>query len=462
MNLVKNRDTLTAMGQKALRTAALNIAEKGIEGAHPGLATRRITRIEGDYLHIQDRAYDLRQGRVFVIGAGKASFPIAKALEDVLGDRLHKGIVICKHGQEGRFERIRMILASHPLPDENSLRGAQLTQKLLDEVRPGDIVIACFTGGSSSLFVHPAADIEVADKIAASQTLLTCGANIVEINDVRKHLSKVKGGRLLRNLPRGAHVINLTVSDVIDDPLDYITDPTFPDRSTFADARAVLSKYELWSRMPASVARHLREGRDEDETARDSELAHIDRYDILLLKTDAACSAAVQAASELGFKPLLLSTVFEGDSGMLGRNFVAIAKQIMLDGNPSPAPCALIGGGETTVITGSAKGLGGPNQEFSVAAALDLAGHPGIVVLGIDTDGTDGPTQFAGGLADSDTLHIARERNIDLDRALREHNVSPALQAIEHHIITGNTGTNVNDLKLALILPPEPSRPQRA
>ena len=453
MRFIKNRDTLTSMGQRALREAALDIAETAVAGAHPGLATLRSVRLDGDRLLVQDRAYDIGRGRIFVIGAGKATYPIAKALEEALGDRIHAGVVTCKHGQEGRLDRIRLLLASHPLPDENSLIAAEETFALLQQVRAGDVVIACFTGGSSSLFVQPAPGITLADKAAASQVLLTCGANIVEINDVRKHLSVVKGGRLVRALPKGAFLVNLTVSDVIGDDLDYITDPSYPDSSTFDDARAVLDKYSLWSKLPATVVRHLKEGRDEHETAQARELSHVDRYDVLLLKADAACIAAVEAARTKGFKPLLLSTLFEGDSSTLGRSFVAMAKQVMLDGNPAEAPCVLIGGGETTVVTGGIQGCGGPNQEFSVAAAIELAGHPGIVVLGMDTDGTDGPTHFAGGLVDSDTVNVALQRGVNLNHALRQHDVSPALQEIEHQIVTGNTGTNVNDLKLALISP---------
>ncbi|WP_051236801.1 glycerate kinase type-2 family protein [Ottowia thiooxydans] len=451
MTLIKNSDKLTACGDAALRGLALEIAEESVEFANPGNAVRRQVRLEGRRLVVGATSFELGVGRVFVIGAGKATFPIAKALEEVLGEFLYRGLVVCKHGQEGSLERIEMLQAAHPLPDANSVDGARKTVELLREVRAEDMVIACFTGGSSSLFVLPAGDIGLDDKARASELLLTCGANIVEINDVRKHLSIVKGGRLVRNLPRGTRLLNLTVSDVIGDALDYITDPSYPDESTFASAAAVLSKYELWGRMPHSVVAHLRRAAPEQETATAQQLAHLERTDVLLLSADAACRAAADAARARGFTPVLLSTLFEGDSGMLGKNFVAIAKQIMRDGHPVMPPCALIGGGETTVITNGARGRGGPNQEFAVAAALDLHEHPGIVVLGIDTDGTDGPTPYAGGLADAETLNVAAARGIDLHAALRMHDVSTALHAIDHHIVTGNTGTNVNDLKLALI-----------
>ncbi|NVZ67306.1 glycerate-2-kinase family protein, partial [Pseudomonas gingeri] len=211
--------------------------------------------------------------------AGKASFPIAKALDELLRGRIHKGIVTCKDGQEGSLEHIELRLASHPIPDQASLDAAEAIVALLADVRPGDIVLSCFTGGSSSLFVAPAADISLQDKAAASDILLTCGANITEINDVRKHLSTVKGGRLIRALSSGVTLINLTVSDVIGDHLDYITDPSVADRSTFPDAQAVLDKYRLWERLPVSVTAFLRLAPAEHETVRARELAHLSCQD---------------------------------------------------------------------------------------------------------------------------------------------------------------------------------------
>ena len=255
---IKNREVLQGSGDTALRRLALTIAEAGIAYADPGNALRRFVALEGDTLVVEGQRYSLADGvRVYVVGAGKASFPIAKALDELLGARIHKGLVTCKYGQEGSLEHIELRLASHPIPDEASLNAALTTVELLREVRAGDIVIGCFTGGSSSLFVAPVPGVSLQEKALANDLLLTCGANIVEINDVRKHLSSVKGGRLIRSLAPGAVLINLTVSDVIGDALDYITDPSVPDRSTFADAQAVLDKYNLWDRMPVSIAAFL-------------------------------------------------------------------------------------------------------------------------------------------------------------------------------------------------------------
>lgn len=451
---VKNRRALLGGSEPELRRAALDIAEAGIAAADPGVAVRREVRISGNRLTVCGRVLDLSgERRVFIIGAGKATYPVAEALDDLLGERIHAGLVVCKRGQEGALAHMELLLASHPVPDASSLAAAERTVRLLRQVRPGDVVLACFTGGSSSLFVQPAAGISLGDLATTTQVLLTCGANIHEINNVRKHFSTIKGGRLARMLPKGACLINLTVSDVIGDDLAYITDPTVPDHSTFADARTVLDRYDLWQRLPAPVTTHIRRAAPEDESVRAEGLAHLDRSDFLLVKANEACFSAARAAARRGFTPLVLSTFFEGESSLLGRNFAAIAREVAQSGHPVAAPCALIGGGETVVTTNGfgAMGRGGPNQEFTVGAALELAGTKGIVALGLDTDGTDGPTDYAGAIADGRTVAVARANGVSLRAALRDHDVSTALAAIGHHVVTGSTGTNVNDLKLVIV-----------
>ena len=454
MSYIKNTESLSqGKKEEKLRRWMLEMAENALQRCDPGLLTREYVRLGKDQLHVQDRVYDLSRGqRVFVVGAGKATFPIAKALEASLGGSIFKGVVVSKHGETGALERIRLMTASHPAPDENSWRGAQEIVALLEEVRAGDVVIACFTGGSSSLFVTPAGDISLEEKAATSKVLLTCGANIIEINNVRKHISKVKGGRLVSRLPAGTHLVNLTVSDVIGDALDYITDPSVPDTSTFADAVYTLDKYKLWDKLPGSVVAHLKSAPVEDKTKTAADLAHLDMQHIVLLSADAACSSAVEEAKKLGLTPLLLSSFFEGESSVLGKNFVAIAKQIQLNGLPVQKPCCVIAGGETTVtIEGGFKGEGGPNQEFALSAARELDGIAGVVVLGLDTDGTDGPTDYAGGIVDSGTIQKARELGVNLETAVTTHNVSPALKALGDLVVCGNTGTNVNDLKMMIV-----------
>lgn len=448
---IRNREALLRAGNVALRRELLDIAEEALAASDPGDAVRRTVSLDRGRLVVNGYAYDLAAGnRIYVVGAGKATYPIAAALEEILGDRITDGVIVAKYGQDGALDRLRLRHAAHPVPDTASLAAAQETTALLGQVRAGDIVIACFTGGSSTLFVDPIKGVSLADKVRCNSLLLGSGASIFEINAVRKHLSRVKGGNLARRLSAGTRLINLTVSDVVGDRLDYVTDLTVPDTSTFADACAVLDRYELWDSFPETSVRHLRARRPEAETTRPGDLAHLDRQDVLLLAADCACRAASAAAAARGIEPMTLSVFFEGESSEVGRSFAAIARQVRHDGRPVAAPCLLIGGGET--IVGQVHGgAGGPNQEFAVAAAIDIDGLQDVAVLGLDTDGTDGPTAAAGGLVDGSTFETARGKGIDLNGALRRHDVLPALEALGSSVVTGATGTNVNDLKLVVI-----------
>lgn len=449
---VQNTDELLVNGSTVLRRTAIDIANRAVEAADPAKALRKSLTVAGDNLAVDGRLFDLaRDSRIFVIGAGKASYPIAKVLDETLGDRIHRGLVTCKIGQSGTLKNIELHRANHPIPDAASHLAAIRTQEILREVRAGDVVFACFTGGSSALFVDPIAPVSLDDKIAANRILLGCGANIIEINAVRKHLSRVKGGKLVRRLPAGARLINLTVSDVVGDHLDYITDPSVPDTSTFADAQATLERYQLWEVLPGSIVSFLRESPPEEETARAEDHAHIDRLDVLLVKNDAACRAAAEAARSFGYAPLIMSTLFEGESRELGRFMAAVAKQALHDGHPLEPPCVLIGGGECTVRMLNGGGLGGPNQEFAVSFALEVEGLEDVAALSVDTDGTDGPTQIAGGLVDGTTAWYARRLGMNLFSHLQRHDVTPALLRLGSAVFTGPTGTNVNDLRLVVI-----------
>jgi len=453
---IRNRDELLGSGNLALRRTLLDIAEEALAAVDPGDAVRRVVSFDGNDLIVAGQRHVLApDASVYVVGAGKATYPIAAALEEILGERIADGVVVAKYGQEGSLDRIGMCHAAHPVPDAASLAAAHSAMSLLARVRPGDVVVACFTGGSSALFVDPVAGLSLDDKIRCNSLLLASGASIFEINAVRKHLSCVKGGNLAGRLPPGTVLINLTVSDVVGDRLDYVTDLTVPDTSTFADARATLDRHELWDRFPVAAVRHLRAARPEAETKRAIDLAHLKRQDVLLLEADRACRAAATAAAARGIAPLTLSVFFEGESSEVGRSFAAIARQVRHDGRPVPAPCLLIGGGET-VVRQVEGGTGGPNQEFALAAAIDIDGLSDVAVLGLDTDGTDGPTAVAGGLVDGATSESARRRGLDLRGALRRHDALPALEALGSAVVTGATGTNVNDLKLVAIAAPSP------
>lgn len=449
--LVHNAARLASHGARELRVLALDIIEHALAASDPYRAVRNRVTFDGRALLIDDERLPLpREARVLFIGAGKASFPIAKALEEILGERLDRGLLICKYGQPGTLRRVRMVHAAHPIPDEAGASATRDMLRLLAEVRPGDVVIAGITGGSSALMGLPLAPVSLSDYGALTKLLLGCGANIVEINAVRKHIAVAGGGKLAQRIHPDATLINLTVSDVIGDPLDYITDPTVADSSSLADARRTLDRYYLWESVPHSVAEFLGNTGCAPETPK--QLSRASHYDVLLLAASTACEAAARRGNELGLATMILSTRFEGDSQELGNAFAAIAVEVAREGRPVKTPALLIGGGETIVrLNGAEVGLGGPNQEFAAAAAVAIHGIDDVVVAGLDSDGTDGPTDIAGAITDGSTLERARLAGIDLRQHLRVHNVSEALVRLEDAIVTGATGTNVNDLKFAIV-----------
>ncbi|MDO4553431.1 MAG: DUF4147 domain-containing protein, partial [Bacillota bacterium] len=444
MSYIKNRETLLSHGDTALRQAALDILDAGIRRADPYLAAKDMIRLDGDLLTVGSDVFDLRErGRIFVLGAGKATYPIARALEEILGERIDAGVVICKYGQTGELRHCRLHFANHPIPDENGYEAAKEIMELARSTREGDIVLACITGGSTSLMPYPPEGVTIEEKQQVYKALLRSGANVVEMNWVRKHLTRSKGGWLAKTIHPQATLINLTVSDVIGDPLDCITCPTVPDSSTFDDARGVLDKYGLWDKLPESVTTYLRTGGPENETPKDLSDHHIISH--IIVPGDAACLGALEKAKELGFSSVILSTMLEGESREMAAAFVAIGKEILINGRPMKAPCAVIGGGEATMkIDIPEPGEGGPSQQFAAAAATWIGDLEGIVVAGIDTDGVDGASSMAGGMADASTARRAAEMGIDLFAHMAAFSDGAAMQALGDAIYTGATGTNVN------------------
>ncbi|HEY8463825.1 MAG TPA: glycerate kinase [Bacillota bacterium] len=452
MTYFKNRTELLAHGNIKTREIALSIIDYALTKADPYKAVKELVRLDGDYLKVGENSFKLaKDQRIFLLGAGKATYPIAKALEEILGDRITDGVITCKYGQEGKLTYSRLFWASHPIPDEAGYQASRAMLDLARQIRAGDIVFAGITGGSSALMPYPVAGITLDEKKLVNKLLLSCGANIIEINAVRKHLSQIKGGWLAKNIHPQAHLINLTVSDVIGDPLDYITDPTVPDTSTFDDARRTLTKYELWDKVPHSVKVYLENAKPEQDTPKDLSDHHI--YNYIIVGGTAACDGAAEKARALGFQTMVLSTMLEGESKEVGSTYAAIAKEIILNNRPLTPPCVIIGGGETTVKFSGTVGLGGPNQEFAIGAALWIDDIGDVVVVGQDTDGTDGPTELAGGIVDNLTVARAKEMQIDLFAALTKHDVTPVLKKLGDAIVTGATGTNVNDLKIMVIMP---------
>ena len=449
--IIKNKEELLSHGNKKGREIALDIIENAIKAVDAYEATKKKVHIENNKLIIENLVYDLSGIRdIYVVGAGKASFSIAQALDEILGNQIKEGIVIVKKGENRRLEHIEVIEAGHPVPDEAGLEGAKKVVEIAKKAKEGDLVFCVITGGASALMPLPAENISLEDKKKVTELLLTCGATIDEINTVRKHISAIKGGRLAKYI-HPAEIINLIV---IDEIAGRPWGPTVPDMTTFEDAVTVLKKYELWKKTPKSVREYLKRGMVDPslETLKPRDFKDFKVHNIILADNETMCEAAKKRAEELGFKPLILSTKLEGESREVGIVLASIANEIEEKGRPIKPPCVLILGGETTVTITGPHGKGGPSQELVLGASLKIAGSKKVVIASIDTDGTDGPTEIAGGIVDGYTLKRAEEKGIDIFESLRKHNCYEALMKLQDAFITGPTGTNVMDLDIVVVM----------
>ncbi len=384
--------------------------------------------------------------RIFVVGAGKAGGTMARAVEAVLGARIAAGCVNVKDGDAAKTKLIELRSCGHPVPDERGLSGAKKIAQICADAGENDLVVCLLSGGASALMPFPAPPIALAEKQETTKLLLACGATIHEINAIRKHLSAIKGGQLAR-LAAPAHVLSLILSDVVGDDLDVIgSGPTAPDASTFATAWAVIEKYELQDRIPARVRERLRTGAH--ETPKDNDPIFENVENIVIGSNQKSLESASRAAREIGYKTLILSSTIEGETRDVARMHAAIARQIRLYGQPVKPPVCVISGGETTVTMRNGHGRGGRNQEFALAAAIDIAGLENLLIASAGTDGTDGPTDAAGAIADGDTL--ARSGS-NAEQALEDHDAYPYFAELGDLITTGSTGTNVMDLHLILV-----------
>lgn len=436
-----------------LRKDALTIFKAALKAADPVEAVRRHLHKDGDWLVAGKKKYRLSAfGDVYVLGAGKASVAMAQAVERTLGARVRYGFVNTKYGHGGKLKRVRVQEAGHPVPDENGVAGAGELVSLARQAGAGDLVIFVISGGASALTPLPAPPITLAEKQQVTQQLLACGANIHEMNTVRKHISLFKGGQLAREAAP-ATLITLMLSDVIGDSMDVIgSGPTVPDESTFGRAREILAGYGLLEKIPGSVRERLEAGvRGEiAETPKPGDAAFAKTQNLIVGSNRMAVDAAAKKAKELGYKPLVLSTFLEGETRDVARVHVGIAKEILTAGRPVGRPACVISGGETTV-TLRGDGLGGRNQEFAAAAALYLEGVDGVAVLSGGTDGTDGPTDAAGAIADGRTVERLKAKGESLAAMLARNDSYHLFEQIGDLIKTGPTGTNVMDVRLVLV-----------
>lgn len=419
------------------------ILDAALAAADPAEAVRRALRVDEDGISAGGRHFEPE--RVFVLAAGKAAGAMARAAEEILGDRVAGGLIVARRGGEASSERLEVIFAAHPEPDESGVEAAREAEKLAKGVGEGDLLLALISGGASALLADPAPPIELTDLKVLTGDLLRSGADIEEINTVRKHVSVLKGGGLVR-LASPAPVLALLLSDVVgDDPSAIASGLTAPDPTTLEDARRVLDRYGISP--PESIARHLE---DTGETPKPGDPVFDHAASVICGGGRHACEAAVRRARDLGYDPLLLSTTVTGDTRGIASVYAAMIREALESGNPLPPPCALVSGGEATV-TVRGDGTGGPNQEFALALAVELAGIGGWAALAADTDGNDGPTDAAGGLVNGETAQAVRAGGVNPEEALFDNDSYAALAAGGALLITGPTGTNVNDLRVALV-----------
>ena len=436
-----------------IRPLLRKLIVRGLDAVDARRAVGRVMSRNGEELVIGGRRYDLRRyERVVVLGAGKATASMAQAVEQRLGSRLQSGLVVVKHGHVVPTRRIIVAEAGHPVPDRSGQRAAARLCAMAAELSRRDFLIVLLSGGASSLLPAPVAGVTLADKQRTTQELLRCGASIREINTVRKHLSRIKGGRLAELTE--ATVATVILSDVLGDDLSAIASgPTAPDPTTYQEAVAILKCHRIWRAIPQRVRQYLDRGCQGflHETPKPGSSLFRRVHHYIVGNNLAAVTTVAHAAREAGLRTLVHRPALTGKARDEGRRFGILAKNIVRAGKPLQRPCCVVAGGET-IVTVTGKGTGGRAQEFATAAALEIAGLPKVWVAAIGTDGTDGPTDAAGAVVDGDTVAVAQRHNVDLKGALRRHNTYPALRRLNQLIVTGPTGTNVNDLYLLLVL----------
>lgn len=441
------------MNLDQLRKDALAIFQAGLKAVDPVNAVKQHIKLQNDMLTVGSRNYDLSSFEgIYVIGAGKASAAMAQPVEELLGERLKAGFINVKYGHTLPLNVIQVNEAGHPVPDKAGLLGTKKIIELLSQTGEEELVFFLISGGGSALLPCPVEGLALEDKQQMTKLLLEVGATIHEINALRKHVSRVKGGRLAK-LAYPSTLISMILSDVIGDDLDSIASgPTAPDKSTFGDCLNILEKYELQDKISPSVLEFLKEGAQgkHEETPKADDPAFERTQNVIIGSNILAVKAAQKKALELGYNSLILSTLIEGETKEVAKVHAAVAKEILNTGNPLKKPACVISGGETTV-TIRGQGLGGRNQEFTLAAAIEIDGWDGIVILSGGTDGTDGPTDAAGAIADGMTVSRARELELDAQAHLRENDSYHFFQPLDDLIITGPTYTNVMDLRLVIV-----------
>lgn len=436
-----------------MRGDARKIFDVAVKAVDAEECVKTFVSLASDTLSIDGRSYDLSSfDRVVAVGAGKATPRMAVALESILGDRIETGLINTKYEHTEPLEYIQTVECGHPVPDQAGVEGTEQILSLLEASEERVLVICLLSGGGSAILPAPAEGLTLEDKQETTQLLLSCGANIVELNAVRKHLSRVKGGGLAR-AAFPSTVVALMLSDVIGDPLDVIASgPTVPDRSTYKTVVEIFDKYELSGQLPEAVADRLKKGLDGSvaDTPKPGDEALSKVQNVVVGSNTLAVAAAQAEAKSLGYETVALTTRLEGEAREVSHVYSSIAKEVVTTGSPVKPPACVMAGGETTV-TVRGEGKGGRNQELVLAGAQQIAGWEPIVLFSGGTDGTDGPTDAAGAIADGDTMARAEAAGLSSNEFLRNNDSYHFFKPLGDLIVTGPTGTNVADVAFVLV-----------
>lgn len=442
------------ISREECRKMAETIFRSAVESVLPENLMERQVSLEEKLLRIGELTWNVDAlNHIYVIGAGKASANMAGPLERLLGDRITDGVIIVKYEHGQSLQNIRVYEAGHPVVDSAGIEATQQMLDLLGETTENDLVICLISGGGSALLERYAEGIDIKDGQRLTELLLQSGAAIGEVNTVRKHISRVKGGQLARHIAP-AEGLTLLLSDVIGDPLDVIASgPTVPDTSTYKQAMDILKKYNIVQAAPPFVRQHIEKGVSGEipETPKAADKCFRKMKNVLIGTNRTAIQAAMEKARELQLHPFVLSTETQGEAREVAKQFVSLLKDAADLDYLVQKPACFITGGETTV-TIQGTGKGGRNQEFALAAAMDIQGMENIVVLSGGTDGTDGPTDAAGGMVDGRTVQRALELKLEPQAFLENNDSYPLLQQTGDLLMTGPTRTNVMDIMLGIVV----------
>ncbi len=448
MGLIKNLEELTKDSNK-IRKDLLTILEYALEESLPEAAINKVVRLKDDELKITNENIYLSEiDKIFVIGSGKATYRMAEALYNILGNKISEGIITISESSKKNIGPIKVIKAGHPIPTEEGIKGANEILSLAEKAQEQDLIIALISGGGSALLAAPLEGISLKDLQKLNELLLASGATINEINIVRKHISKIKGGKLSK-AAYPANLISLIVSDVVGDNLATIASgPTVGDSSTYKDAYHILEQYYLTEKIPFPIMNIIKEGIEEKipETPEPRTKVLSKTFNKIILSNTKALESAEKKAAELGYNTSIISSKMEGISRKIGLFHGEIAKEISLSGIPIKPPAIILSGGESVVnLDEIGKEEGGPNQECVIGFAEKMGSLNKTAFLSVDTDGIDGYSEFAGGIIGGNKTSLDREK---IEEALSNHSSSDFLRKIKSGIKTGETGTNVNDLRI--------------